>query len=121
MAKAIVWLTGLFFVLYGLGFTFAPAELAFLVTASSPSTSSGLIELRATSGGMGIAMGIIILFLAKTELSMSLLVTGVVLLAMASARVIGIAIDGSPNSIMIVYLVAELVAGVSALLLRNKA
>jgi hypothetical protein len=119
MAKAVVWLTGLFFVIYGAAFVIAPVEMASLVTGGSPITSSGLIDLRATYGGMSIAVGSIICLLAMQNMGLSLLFTGIVLLAMAAARIVGIVIDTNPNTIMIVYLVAELAAGCAALGLRK--
>ena len=87
MAKLLIHATGLFFALYGTAFTFFSIEMASLVTDGSPSTPSGLSDLRATYGGMSIAMGATILVLgSRSELvSLGLLVVAVVLLAMAGA------------------------------------
>lgn len=121
MAKLLIHATGLFFALYGTAFTFFPIEMASLVTDGSPSTPSGLIDLRATYGGMSIAMGATILVLgSRAELvSLGLLVVAVVLLAMAGARILGMMLDGTPNTVMYIYLAAELVFAVCALHLRR--
>lgn len=123
MAKLLIYATGLFFVLYGTAFTFFPIEMASLVTDGSPSTPSGLIDIRATYGGMSIAMGATILVLgSRAELvSLGLLVVAVVLLAMAGARILGMMLDGTPNTVMYIYLAAELVVAVWALYLRRSA
>ena len=121
MAKVLVWIVGMTFVFYGIAFTLAPVEMSTLVTGDSPNTTSGIIDLRATYGGMSIAVGTTILFLARHDalLTLALLVTAFVLWAMAASRVLGMALDGSPNVVMYVYLVAELVVGCVALVLRR--
>ena len=109
--------------LYGAVFTLYPMEAAFLVTDAAPGTSSALIDMRATYGGMSIAVGITILLLASRSqlLGQALLVTGVVLLGMAAGRVLGMIIDGEPNTFMYLYLLGELLFGAAALLLRHAA
>ena len=118
----LVCATGFFFVLYGVAFTFFPVEMSSLVTGASPSTSSGIIDLRATYGGMSIAMGVTILMLGVDSdlVSLGLLVTAVVLLAMAGARTLGIILDGTPNPIMYIYLAAELSFAGLALYMRGR-
>ena len=70
---------------------------------------------------MSMAVGATILFLARHDalLPLAIFGTAFVLLAMAVSRVLGMALDGSPNVIMYVYLLAELVVGCVALVLRN--
>ncbi|MEM6597848.1 MAG: DUF4345 domain-containing protein [Cyanobacteria bacterium P01_C01_bin.69] len=120
-AKFLVYATGLFFVFYGVAFTFLPVEMSSLVTGGSPSTPSGIIDLRATYGGMSIAMGATILILGfNPELvSLGLLVVAVILLAMAGARTLGIILDGTPNLLMYSYLAAELLFAGFALYTRK--
>jgi hypothetical protein len=117
MAKLLVWATGIFFVLYGTVFLIAPSEMAIFVTGNSPQTASGIIDLRATYGGLSISMGVVLLILASSteNLRLALLCTAIVLLTMAGGRVLGMFLDGSPNLIMYVYLVAELVVSSAAL------
>jgi hypothetical protein len=121
MAKILVFSTSLFFVFYGVAFTLFPAEVASIVTGAAPSTSSGLIDMRATYGGMSVAVGLTLLLLAAQRDSMylALKVTAVVLLCMAASRMLGMLTDGDSNTFMVIYLVAELVFGGVALLLQS--
>jgi hypothetical protein len=121
MGKTLVLLTGWFFVLYGFAFALAPIEMSHMVTGGVTDTLSGVIDVRATYGGMSIAVGVVLLLLAKqsSTLSLSLLATAVVLLAMAAGRLLGMVLDGEPNSIMYVYLGAELLVGTAAIFLRK--
>ena len=121
MAKVLIWATGNFFIFYGVVFALFPAEAAVFVTDGSPDTTSALIDMRATYGGMSIAVGATILLLGSRPelLDFALLVTGVILLGMAAGRTLGIVIDGEPNTVMYLYLVAEVLFGVTALALRH--
>ncbi len=121
-SKFLVCATGFFFVIYGIAFTFFPVDMSVFVTGGTPSTPSGIIDLRATYGGMSIAMGITILMLGvNSELvSLGLLVSAIVLLAMAGARTLGIILDGKPNPLMYIYLAAELSFASFALYLRKR-
>jgi hypothetical protein len=121
MGKTLVLLTGWFFVLYGFAFALAPIEMSHMVTGGVTDTLSGIIDVRATYGGMSIAVGVVLLLLAKqsSTLSLSLLATAVVLLAMAAGRLLGMVLDGEPNSIMYVYLGAELLVGTAAIFFRK--
>ena len=83
------------------------------------SSSSGLIDIRATYGGMSLAVGIILYLLAtgKDTLKIGLISVSVLMLAMAMGRIIGIGLDGTPNIYMYIYLALELAVGILALLL----
>ncbi len=120
MARFLAWATGLFFVAYGLAFALAPLGMIVFVTGDYPQATSGVIDIRATHGGMSAAVGLAILALAwrRETLRHALALTALVLLAMAAGRVLGMVLDGSPNVIMYLFLAAELVVGVAALLLR---
>ena len=72
IATAVIWITGLFFVLYGLAFTIAPFEMAAWVTGDAPGTPSAAIDMRATYGGMSIAVGLTILLLGLRAATVSL-------------------------------------------------
>ena len=121
IASAVVWVAGLFFVLYGLAFTLAPYDMAAWVTGDAPGTPSAAIDMRATYGGMSVAVGLTILLLGlrAATVSLALLITAIVLLAMAATRLLGIALDGSPNGLMLLYLVLEVVGAAVALFLRR--
>jgi hypothetical protein len=121
MGKILVLLTGCFFAIYGLAFTLAPTEMSYFVTGGSTGTVSGLIDMRATYGGMSVAVGVLLVHLAKrsNSLPLALLATALVLLAMASGRIVGMVVDGEPNIMMYIYLGAELIVGTAALGLRK--
>lgn len=122
IAKILVQLTAVFFLAYGLMFALCPGSLSGMVTGSVPSTTSGLIDMRATYGGMSIAVGLMMLLLAnhQSTLRLGLLSVVVVLLGMASARTLGIIADGTPNNLMYAYLVAELVPSIIAIELYRR-
>ncbi|MGI9265526.1 MAG: DUF4345 domain-containing protein [Gammaproteobacteria bacterium] len=100
------------FALYGLLFSVAPVELALLVTGAVPASPSALIDMRATYGGMSIALGIIFMLLALQETTIRVGVVGLllVMVCMAITRLVGIAMDGDANTVMYAYLALEIVA-----------
>ena len=121
--KILIWLTAAFFLVYGLLFTLFPGELSNFVTGSVPGTTSGLIDMRSTYGGMSIAVGVLMFLLGANErtIKLGLLSVFVVLAGMAISRIVGIIVDGSPNKLMTIYLVAEIVTATIAIVLyRNK-
>lgn len=115
-SKLIVVLTAIVFFLYGLGFALAPGYLSLAVTDSIPSSASGLIDMRATYGGMSIAVGIMLFLLSRSDLQLGLIGVFLLMLCMAVTRVYGILTDGVANPLMYAYLVLEvsitLIAGV---------
>ncbi len=120
--KFLVWFTGAFFLVYGISFALFPHSLSNMVTGGVPTTTSGLIDMRATYGGMAIAVGLLILLLGSKEstLKLGLLSVILVLMGMATTRTIGFFIDGNPNSLMTIYLVAEIVPSIIALVLYRR-
>jgi hypothetical protein len=70
---------------------------------------------------MSVAVGVAIVALEwrRETLRQALGFAALVLLAMAAGRALGMVLDGGPNVIMYLFLVAELVAGVAALMLRS--
>ncbi|MEM8498058.1 MAG: DUF4345 domain-containing protein [Pseudomonadota bacterium] len=120
--KILVQLAGAFFLAYGFMFALDPELFSNMVTDSVPSTSSGLIDMRATYGGMSIAVGCLMLLLASnaTSLKLGLISVALVLLGMACTRTIGIIVDGNPNNLMYIYLVAELVPSIIAIALYRR-
>ena len=121
MSKLLVYLTALFFLLYGVIFAVFPVEMANLSTGSSPNSTSATIDFRATYGGAQFAIGLalILVFKIKQDVTLALIIVAITLLSMAFGRLIGILLDGQPNTLMYVYLVAELVFGLLALYLRK--
>jgi hypothetical protein len=121
MPKLLVYLTALFFLFYGAIFIVFPIEIANLITGSSPNSTSATIDFRATYGGAQFAIGLalILVLKIKQDINLALIIVAITLLSMAFGRLIGILVDGQPNTLMYVYLIAELVFGLLALYLKT--
>ena len=113
-ARILLLLGSGIFALYGLLFSIAPVELARLVTGDAPSSPSALIDMRATYGGMSIAVGMILMLLALKEKTIRIGVVSLLLVVvcMAATRIVGIAVDGGANIAIYFYLGLEIVAAV---------
>ena len=122
ISSIVIWLAGGFFVLYGMAFSIAPSLMANVTTGSIPSTVSGLVDFRSTYGGMTVAVGVMIFYLARYASPLhGLRMTYVVLLGMATTRVVGFMVDGATNELMYLYLAAELVgAGLAMFAARSE-
>lgn len=112
----ILWINAMIFIAYGLGFVLMPETLGQLLVGDAPDTTSAVIDMRATYGGMTIGLGIVFAFLAARAEFVSVGLKGVitVMVLMAGARLLGIMIDGQPNSVMILYLAAEVLMALVA-------
>ncbi|WP_038223042.1 DUF4345 domain-containing protein [Vibrio mediterranei] len=108
-AKLMVWITALIFSGYGVLFTLSPNTLFECVTDSALFSYSASIDVRATYGGMSVAVGIILILLVIKNETLKVSVVASTLLAgfMALARTVGIAIESQPNDTMLLYLLAE--------------
>ena len=120
--KALVWLNAVLFMLYGLGFMFFPEYLSELVTDASPSSSSGLIDMRATYGGISLGFGVLLAYMVRRADMLRLGVWAVMLIVggMALGRGIGMVLDGSPNTMMYVFLALEVAVVLVGVALMNK-
>ena len=112
--KALSYVGATFFLIYGVGFALFPNEMAELVTDTVPLSSSAVIDMRSTYGGMSLAVGIFMVYLARRDVTVWMSVSGfmVLMLAMASTRLIGIVLDGSANMVMYLYLLLEILSSV---------
>lgn len=118
LARSVLWIGCVLFIPFGLGFMLAPEWLAALITGAAPVTSSGLIDMRATYGGLALAIGVCLGVSARGHFESAkfgLLLVVTVMIFLAAGRVIGMAIDGTANAFMYVLLMAELVFGSVAL------
>lgn len=110
IANNLLWVNALLFLAFGLGFMFAPAFFSQTITGASPATSSAMIDMRATYGG--IALGLAIFWEWCTQESGrvrgGLFSSLTVLAATALGRILGILMDGAPNIFMFILLAAEL-------------
>jgi hypothetical protein len=106
----IVRITAAVFTFYGIGFVVAPELLSQYVTGAIPASASGLIDMRATYGGMSVAVGVLLFVLSSKRGSIETGLLGVIILmlCMASGRIYGIAEDGSANVFMYIYLAIEI-------------
>ena len=108
--RVLLWLNCLVFLIYGLGFVLFPESLALLITDTVPQSTSGLIDMRATYGGMSLAIGLFLGFLALESATVRLGIISVTLVmaGMAGGRLLGIVLDGNPNGAMVLYLALEI-------------
>ena len=124
MSRFLVYATALFFLVYGAIFVAFPMEMAHWVTGASlnGNSTSAIIDFRATYGGAQLAIGVVLLLVMKlrADVDLALLIVAASLLLMALGRVIGIVVDTQPNTLMLLYLFAELVFGGLALWQRKQ-
>lgn len=123
MHKLVVLLTAVVFLLYGLAFLVLPTYVLQLVTEGSVSSSSGIIDIRATYGGMSVGVGVILLLLTTQgveTLRVGVWSVFILMSGMAVGRVIGIVLDGEPNIVMYIYLGLEVAVSTFALFLLRK-
>ncbi|USD63485.1 DUF4345 family protein [Vibrio sp. SCSIO 43140] len=108
-AKLMVWITTLVFFGYGLLFSLSPNMLFERVTDSALFSYSAAIDIRATYGGMMMAIGIILALLVLRNETLKLSVIAATLLAglMAVTRLMGIVVESQPNDTMQIYLATE--------------
>ncbi len=126
LTKVFVHSVAVFFTLYGIAFALIPEFMLQLVIGTNETTSTGLIDIRATYGGMSLAVGMLLHWLAlqRTQVNLALPFILLLMLAMALPRMLGMAVDGEPNGVMYLYLTLELsVSALAIILLRlnNKA
>jgi len=109
-AKVLVILTAIIFIGYGILFMFSPINMLRWVAESEVTSSSAVIDIRATYGGMSLAVGFILFMLSRRSqtLGLGLASTFVLMLGMAIGRSIGILLDQDANNMMYIYLGLEL-------------
>ena len=110
LAQTLIWLNAVFFAVYGVLFVFAPIAISHLVVDASPASPSALIDMRATYGGMSIAVGLLFAFLVQKKSTIRIGMIGVIMMmsCMAAGRLVGMIVDGDPNVVMYVYLILEI-------------
>lgn len=110
LQRILLCLVGGFFAIYGLAFSLFPEVLSNLVTNTVPNSSSGLIDMRSTYGGMSMAFGIIMLMMSNDQIHLTLGTKSIILVmaGMASNRLLGFILDGNPNWVMYLYLALEI-------------
>ena len=115
IGKTLVFVNGVLFVGFGLGFIIAPGFFLKLFTDTTLSLPSAVIDVRATYGGLGLGVGVWLLLCFKDNVRLGLLGSLVVLASIILGRTIGLIVDGNPNIFMFVFLGAEMVFFLAAL------
>lgn len=121
-AKTLLWLNAAVFASFGLACALLPAQVAEFTVGSIPATPSALTDFRAVYGGMMMGIGALLFFTAREPAhhQLGLLTVLLIMIGMASTRILGILSDGSPNGFMQLYLGAELfMAALVSLVLRS--
>lgn len=109
-AMNLLRINSVLFVAFGCCFVAAPEIFAAALTGTEPSTSSALIDMRATYGGMALGIGLVFWFFARQRETVYAGLVGSILVlgATAMARTVGFVADGSPNAFMLLLFAAEL-------------
>jgi hypothetical protein len=112
LAKTLLWINTALFVAFGLGFIFAPAFFANLITGAVPSTPIAMMDMRAIYGGTALGIALFFGYCARiNEIKLGAIASMLVLLCTAFGRIVGMVTDGSPNFFMFALLAAEIIVG----------
>ena len=106
-AKALILINGILFIGFGLGFILAPVFFSTLFTGGHFTTPSAIIDVRATYGGLALGLGIWLVICTKQNVRLGLVGSFAILASLIIGRVTGIALDGSANIFMQIFLAAE--------------
>lgn len=115
-ARVLLLLSALVFVVVGIGFLIVPARWAAITEISLP-TAMARTDLRATYGGLDLAVGVFLWICARRD---EWIRPGLVGLALAAAgfgggRLVGIVAEGSAAPLMLIFLAIEAVIVIVAL------
>lgn len=110
LQTTLLWINCALFVVFGVGFIVMPGLLSNLLTGAAPATTSAMIDMRATYGGMALGIAIFFGICAKNTdtVRIGLISSLLVLTGIALGRIAGIFIDGDPNIFMYLLLSAEI-------------
>lgn len=114
LSRLFVLLTAGIFAVYGFAFVMAPEALALWATGATPNSPSAVTDMRATYGGMSLAIGGILIALSGDQIRLGLLAVLLLMASMALSRAFGMIMDGPTNSVMGAYLALEVVAALAA-------
>lgn len=117
--KIFIHLFAFVFVVYGFAFALFPEFMLPLVTGGAAATSSASIDIRSTYGGISLTIGGMLHYLAfeQSRIRLALKFILLLMLLMASTRIIGMLVDGDANFVMYLYLALELLSASLALVL----
>jgi Domain of unknown function (DUF4345) len=115
-ARAYLRFIGAMGLFFGFFYLLAPTALTD-PTGFGPLGANALTDVRATYGGFQIGSGLFLLWAAAdaARVSVALVLQALTIGAIASCRLTGIAIDGSPNGVLISALAFEVACTALAL------
>ncbi len=116
LPKILLWINCVLFIAFGLAFALTPQWFATLFTGAAPSTNSGVIDMRAVYGGVALALAYVFAQCAANSAYTKLGVQSIlaVMTGLATARSLGIVLDGQPNVIMLLLLASEVIMTIIA-------
>ena len=120
---ALLKINAVLFLAFGVGFLSQTLFFAQFITDGVPVTTSALIDMRATYGGMSFGFGVFLAYCALSQRAVNegIVASILVMFGLAFGRGVGILIDGAPNTMMYALLLAELLFGVLLMLALMKA
>lgn len=109
--SVILGLNALMFIVFGLGFIFAPAAVTPMFLGVAAPDGDLLVDMRATYGGLSLAVGLYMAFctLCRPHLYLGLMLSLLIYGALLVARGIAILAEASVGQAMYQSLVLELV------------
>jgi hypothetical protein len=115
LTRIYLALSALAFVLIGLN-TFHDPVAAMAGLELQPSSVSAFNEVRANYGGLQVTIGLVLLagVLSAAWLRPALWVSAAVTGGLVAGRLVSIALDGLPNSVVVGFFVLEIVATLAA-------
>lgn len=121
-ARAVLWVAGLMFVGFGVGFTLWPLPLARVVEIPLP-TPTARIDFAATYGGFSLGFGVFLLACARRSawFEPGLVAVAAALAGLGLVRAFGILVAaGPPRPVILIGLAVEITGVVvSVLALRH--
>ena len=92
LARLMILLTALVFAAYGVGFIVAPLTMLEWATGAVVNTPSAIIDLRATYGGLSLAVGLVLYGLGRSQggTPLGLRVVIELMLGMGGGRLVGV-------------------------------
>ena len=121
-SKIFLHVYAVIFWIYGLSYALYPELMLSLISDAQSANSNAAIDVRATYGGMSLAVGLFTHYTAinSTRIKVGLAFVVLLMLAMALTRTLGILVEGNANLAMYLLLVSEIgAAGVAAALLQR--
>ena len=116
-SRTLLWINCVLFIAFGLAFALTPQWFATLFTGAAPTTSSAMIDMRAVYGGVALSLAFLFAQCARNDayLKLGTQTMLAVMLGLASARSLGIVLDGEPNLMIWLLLASEVVMAALAL------